>query len=224
MLANGGLSLFDLPRVDVVYTKLFTRIHPKDLWICRRVCREFQRLCVEYFQSYCTILDFRDRFLTVDGLSVLMSRCRSVKCFYWHSTQFPNVSIHLANYKTYFWGGKQLRVLDLCNVDLSGVVNSYIGYYCKELSILRVINCLVSCNDLLKELTISTKLCEVDLSKSVFSPDSFRNFISLKKELSVLKVIYIIARNVIYAGEVCILESYLSFWSLSSYKGMWAGR
>jgi len=191
MLGSSGPSLFDLPRVDVIYAKLFSRIHPKDLWNCRRVCGEFQRLCDEYFQSYCTVLDFSDRILTVDGLSVLMARCRSVKCFYWHSKQFPNVIIHLANYKTYFWGGKQLRVLDLCNVDLSGVTNSYLGHYCKELRVLRITNCLVSCNDLLKELTMNTRLCEVDLSKSVFSRDSFRNFISLKKDLSVLKVMII---------------------------------
>ena len=183
--------LLTLPNVDVLYKNLFTRIHPKELWICRRVCREFQRLCDEYFRSYCIVLDFRTHELTVDGLNVLMSACRSVRKFYWHGKLTYNVPMDLTSYKTYFWGGKQLKTLDLHNINLSVSRHSYIGNYCKELSTLKVTNCEVSCDRLLVELAgTATKLKELDLSKSVLSNSStaFSKFICNKRELVVLKV------------------------------------
>ena len=181
--------LFRLPHVDILYKSLFTKIHPKDLWMCRQVCREFRRLCDEYFRSHCTVLDFRVYELTQDGLNALMSMCRSVKKFYWHNKLLNNAPLDLANYKTYFWGGKQLRVLELHNINLHIQRNSYIGNYCKELCTLKITNCEVSCDPLLRELTASaTKLTELDLSKSKLSSASFSEFISNKKDLVVLKV------------------------------------
>lgn len=181
--------LFALPHEDVLYKSLFTRIHPKDLWICRRVCREFRRLCDEYFRSFCTVLDFRAHELTPSGLNALMSMCRSVRKFHWHNKSGYNVPLNLTSYRTYFWGGKQLKVLELHNVNLSMYKNSYIGNYCKELCTLKITNCEVSCDQLLTELTTSaTKLKELDLSRSVLSPMTFSEFISNKEDLVVLKV------------------------------------
>ena len=181
--------LFKLPHEDVLYRSLFTKIHPKDLWICRRVCREFRRLCDEYFRSYCVVLDFRTHELTPGGLNALMSMCRNVRKFYWHNKLAHNVPMDLSNYKTYFWGGKQLKALELHNINLCLQRNSYIGNYCKELCILKITNCEVSCDRLLSELTGSTtKLVELDLSKSVLSSTAFSEFISNKKDLVVLKV------------------------------------
>ena len=181
--------LFRLPHEDVLYKNLFTKIHPKDLWICRRVCREFQRLCDEYFRFYCTLLDFRTQELTTGGLNALMSICRSVRKFYWHNKLTYNVPMDLTSYKTYFWGGKQLKVLELHNINLSVLRNSYMGNYCKDLCILKITNCEVSCDHLLSELvTSATKLMELDLSKSVLSSTAFSEFISNKKGLVVLKV------------------------------------
>ena len=183
--------LLRLPNVDVLYKSLFSRIHPKELWICRRVCREFQRLCDEYFRSYCIVLDFRSHELTIGGLKVLMSACRSVRKFYWHSKLTYNVPMDLTSYKTYFWGGKQLNTLDLHNINLNVSRNSYIGNYCKELSTLKVTNCEISCDQLLVELAgTATKLKELDLSKTVLSnlSTAFSEFISNKRELVVLKV------------------------------------
>ena len=181
--------LFKLPAEDVLYKSVFAKIHPKDLWICRRVCREFRRLCDEYFRSYCTVLDFRNHQLTSGGLDALMSKCRSVRKFYWHNRQAYNVPMNLASYRTYFWGGKQLKVLELHNVNLCVLRNSYIGRYCKELCTLKLTNCELSCDHLLNELTTSaTKLIELDLSKSLLSSTAFSEFISNKKNLVILKV------------------------------------
>ena len=183
-------SLFlRLPHEDVLYKSLFSKIHPKDLWICRRVCREFRRLCDEYFRSYCTVLDFTARELTPDGLDALMSTCRCVRKFYWRNKLPHNIPMNLTTYKTYFWGGKQLKVLELHNINLSVLRKSYIGNYCKELHTLKVTNCEVSCDVLLSELTASaTKLTELDLSKSVLSSTVFSEFITTKKNVMVLKV------------------------------------
>ena len=189
--------LLRLPNVDILYKSLFTKIHPKELWICRRVCREFQRLCDEYFRSYCIVLDFRIHELSPGGLNVLMSSCRSIRKFYWHNKLTHNVPMDLTSYKTYFWGGKQLKALELHNINLIVSKNSYIGNYCKELSSLKVTNCEVSCDRLLMELAATaTKLKELDLSKSMLSNFStvFSEFISNKRELVVLKV-SIVSRN-----------------------------
>ena len=195
--------LFKLPAEDVLYKSVFTKIHPKDLWICRRVCREFQRLCDEYFRSYCTVLDFRAHQLTPGGLDALMSKCRSVRKFYWHNRQAHNVPMNLASYRTYFWGGKQLKVLELHNVNLSVLRTSYIGRYCKELHTLKLKNCELSCDQLLNELTTpATKLMELDLSKSVLSSTAFSEFISNKKNLVTLKVFNI---NITSTRFSCII-------------------
>jgi len=181
--------LFRLPHEDILYKSLFTKIHPKDLWICRRVCRGFRRLCDEYFRSYCTVLDFTARDLTLDGLNALMSTCRSVREFYWRNKLPQNIPMNLTSYKTYFWGGKQLKVLELHNINFTLLKKSYIGNYCKELHTLKITNCEVSCDDLLIELTISaTKLTELDLSKTIFSSTTFSEFIANKRDLVVLKV------------------------------------
>lgn len=183
--------LFKLPREDILYKNLFTKIHPKDLWICRRVCKEFRRLCDEYFRFYCSVLDFRVYELTPGGVNALMSLCRSVRKFYWHNKLVPNIPFDLTNYKTYFWGGKQLEILELHNINLHVLRNSYIGNYCKELCTLKITNCEVSCDHLLRELTASAmKLTELDLSKSILSSTSFSEFICNKKDLVVLKVLF----------------------------------
>ena len=186
--------LFRLPHEDVLYRSLFTKIHPKDLWICRRVCREFRRLCDEYFRSYCVVLDFRTHELTPGGLNALMSMCRSVRKFYWCNKLTHNVPMDLSSYKTYFWGGKQLKALELHNINLRVLRNSYMGNYCKELCTLKITNCEVSCDHLLNELTASaTKLMELDLSNSVLSSTVFSEFINNKKDLVVLKVFIVVA-------------------------------
>ena len=181
--------LFSLPHEDVLYKSLFAKIHPKDLWICRRVCREFRRVCDEYFRYYCVVLDFRAHELTPGGLNALMSKCRSVRKFYWYNKLAYNVPMDLSSYKTHFWGGKQLKALELHNINLCMLRNSYIGNYCRELCTLKITNCEVSCDRLLSELTASaTKLIELDLSKSVLSSTVFSEFISDKSDLVVLKV------------------------------------
>ena len=94
--------------------------------------------------------------------------------------------MNLVSYRTYFWGGKQLKMLELHNVNLCVLRNSYIGRYCKELCTFKLTNCESSCDHLLNELTTSaTKLIELDLSKSVLSCTPFSEFIRI---LVILKV------------------------------------
>lgn len=157
--------------------------------MCRGVCREFRRICDDYFRSYCTVLDFRAHELTLDGLNSLMSKCRSVRKFYWRNKLAHNIPVDLVNYKTYFWGGKQLKVLELHAINLCVRKSCYLGNYCRELSTLKITDCEVSCDGLLCELTTSaTKLTELDLSRSVLSSTAFGEFICNKKDLVVLKV------------------------------------
>ena len=65
-------TFFMLPRKDVVFSVIFPRLDPVELWRLRLVCREFCRLCEEYFATFCSSLAYEE--LTACESEVLRDR------------------------------------------------------------------------------------------------------------------------------------------------------
>lgn len=53
-------TFFHLPREDVVFSLIFSHLSAQETWRLRLVCRDFCRLCDEYFTAFCPSIAYNE--------------------------------------------------------------------------------------------------------------------------------------------------------------------
>ena len=67
-------SFFHLPRQDIVFPLVFFLLDTVEVWNLRAVCREFLKLCEEYFAMFCPSISYNEQNY------IILSKTDSLKC------------------------------------------------------------------------------------------------------------------------------------------------
>ena len=101
-------TFFHLPREDVVFSLILPHLETQETWALRLVCREFCRLCDEYFSTFCTSIDYKE--LAIEETKALRDRACISRALL-ASKRLKNINLCLCRRET--WSATIGRASDL---------------------------------------------------------------------------------------------------------------